>query len=323
MEILIAAVLSGNASAEEAAFVEEWKNASEQNRILYAQYASAWNQPADSSLKLNIDIDAEWDRMNRYIRSGDKQIKRVIGIPRNTFYAAAAVVAFLLMSTLGYFAFRGQISGETVVASAGTMIQAMPDGSAITLNKGAQIRYASAFKGNTREVSLKGEAFFDVAPDKSKPFIIEAEKLMVKVVGTSFYVNAGADSTLVVVKSGKVAVYIPGHENEAVYLLPGQKASFTATGNTIEVKQNADNNYISWKTHIFEFNNTPLPEVLKQINKAYNCNMVLKNESFKECRITSTFDNLSLDQVIDILQKLLNLKIEKKQDCIELRGQGC
>ncbi len=319
IEALIAKAILGEATPEELAFLEQWKTANESNKKMFDQYVVLWKKTWQSSLRLDIDVDAEWKRMDQYIGSTQKQAP-VFSIKRSFYYAAAAA-AVVVIIFFGYRFYDHHFSSESVIASTISHQASLSDGTSITLNKQSKLFYPKNFTGNTREVKLQGEAFFDVAHNKENPFIIHATNLDVRVVGTSFYVNTTVDSTVVIVNSGRVAVYTP--KKDTVYLNPGDKAVFAKANGRIEKMINADLNYIAWKTHVFDFDNAPLSEVIRQINKSYDCTIKISSSSLQNCRVTTTFNQLSVEQMMDILQRMLDLQIDKKDSQIELRGRGC
>ncbi|WP_158526211.1 FecR family protein [Pedobacter paludis] len=144
----------------------------------------------------------------------------------------------------------------------------LPDGTVVWLNAASFIRYPSNFaaKGN-RSVELKGEAYFEVAKDKSRPFVVTSGSQTVEVLGTHFNVNAYEDepnqkTTLI---EGSIKVAVPGVQK---LINPGEQASFTkgllqvATANTADA--------IAWKEGKFRFNETPMEELLRQLGRWYD-----------------------------------------------------
>ena len=118
---------------------------------------------------------------------------------------------------------------EVAQTGQNVLIDTLSDGSVITLNKRSSITYPSKFKGNTRAIALKGEAFFNVAPDKKKPFIISVNDVQVTVVGTSFNIKSENGNTEVVVETGIVRVTRSG---KTVELNAGEKVVIAQSDST-------------------------------------------------------------------------------------------
>ena len=119
---------------------------------------------------------------------------------------AASLIIVIGIGLLAYRLLNHPAKEVTVLAQQTVLNDTLSDGSVVTINKGSSISYLSKFKGETRQVALKGEAFFNVTPNKEKPFIVSVNDVLIKVVGTSFNVKTINGSTEVVVESGIVKV---------------------------------------------------------------------------------------------------------------------
>ncbi len=142
------------------------------------------------------------------------------------------------------------------------------------MNSNTTLSYMKHFHGNTRNVELKGEAFFEVTPDKSKPFIIKADQAVIKVVGTSFNVDTKRSPATVevYVATGIVEVYKPESKNNSVFLHPGEMG--TVSKNIIHSKKASNENAIAWKTGRMDFRDIPLSEAVEMLNKMYRVNII-------------------------------------------------
>ncbi len=167
----------------------------------------------------------------------------------------------------------GRYQKVTITTSANERLKnvTLPDGSTVTMNCNTTLSYMKHFRGNTRNVELTGEAFFEVTPDKSRPFIIQADEAAIRVVGTSFNVDTkGSSSTVeVYVSTGIVEVYKPESRNNSVFLHPGEMG--TVSKNIINSKKASNENAIAWKTGRMDFRDIPLSEAVEMLNKMYRC----------------------------------------------------
>lgn len=144
----------------------------------------------------------------------------------------------------------------------------LADGSEVWLNSGTQLDFPSEFRGRTREIHVDGEIYIDVAPNQQIPFIVHAQDMQIRVLGTSFNISAYRDDikkTIVLVE-GKVKV--ERGETQLAELLPNEKIDVTENKVIKETVNTSE--YISWKKGILEFNGTPMSEILKKIGRYYN-----------------------------------------------------
>ncbi|NJB71076.1 ferric-dicitrate binding protein FerR (iron transport regulator) [Saonia flava] len=174
----------------------------------------------------------------------------------------------------------------------------LPDGTSIKLNSGSVIKFPEKFDERTREVELNGEAFFDVAKDLNKPFIIKSGSLSTKVLGTSFNVNAYPDSEriAVTVASGKVKI---SSKNRNTILTPNQQGIFHKKLNSITRHEVDIVKILQWKEGIIHFDDITLNKASKILEKWYGVTFVFENEQLGECHITGTYDNEILSAVLE------------------------
>jgi len=187
----------------------------------------------------------------------------------------------------------------------------LSDGSVITLNKKSTITYPSKFKGNTRSIALKGEAFFNVAPDKKKPFIISVNDVQVTVVGTSFNIKSENGNTEVIVESGIVRVTQSG---KTVELLAGEKIVMSSNDSIATKEAVNDKLYNYYRTKEFVCDDTPLWKLVQVVNEAYDAKIIIGRKELNDKRLTTTFNNESLEQVLEVIRLTFDITITKKED---------
>jgi transmembrane sensor len=162
---------------------------------------------------------------------------------------------------------------ETVALNGEIKLISLSDGTTICLNSGSKLSYPDKFKQNTREVTLTGEAFFKVAHNSSKPFIIYSGKIKTTVLGTSFNVKAyNEDKAIkVTVVSGKVGVLATKIKHPAILLTPNMQLVYTKTSETLVAEKIEDASaVISWQQGKLQYHNTPLSDVLADVQRKYN-----------------------------------------------------
>ncbi|WP_352432874.1 FecR domain-containing protein [Mucilaginibacter sp. PAMB04168] len=145
----------------------------------------------------------------------------------------------------------------------------LPDGSNVWLNAASSITYPVAFADKTRKVTLSGEAYFEVAKDKTKPFIVQTADAEVKVLGTHFNVMAYPDDKVKETTLLEGAVQV-AHLSHQQILKPGQQALFQAGVDQLQIKEIDAEDVIAWKNGLFLFDNHTIDDVMKQIERWYD-----------------------------------------------------
>ena len=237
-----------------------------------------------------------------------KNTNKVISLSYKNWAIAASLVFLIGLSVFFYQTSNAVESKQFAVKLGEHAKIELSDGTQIWLNAGSVLKYPKEFKGDTREVYLSGEAFFDVAKDKKHPFIIHTNKMDTKVLGTSFNVQAYPDQTTqeVSVATGRVNVKSTVTE-ENVYVTPGQKVVFKSQDNKLQSFKDIPVNAISlWRKNIMVFEETPLPEVVATINRNYNVSIEVKNKNLNALKISAYFKELPADQVIGLVCNIIN-----------------
>jgi ferric-dicitrate binding protein FerR (iron transport regulator) len=331
---LITRYLAGEAGNEEVILLNEWLKSDVKNQEIFDEYRKTWLVVEKQKIENTIDIDNEWISFKSKIIDKQNDNNKVIDfIPEsnrsNSLYMRvlkyAAIAALIAFSSVLVYKFATKPSDKIIIAQNNSVETTLSDGTKITLNSNSTIRFPEKFASSERTVKLDGEAYFEVTHDEKKPFIISADDIRIAVLGTSFYVNTNAENNNVVVilTEGKVAVYYSSRPSEKIIMSPGEKVEVSKSSNKIAKAANEDDNYIAWKTKKMIFNNTSLGEIVKSINKVYNSNIVIIDKKLDNCRLTATFENQSLDAVLNVLKETLDLNIIKSGSTVELSGNGC
>ena len=181
----------------------------------------------------------------------------------------------------------------------------LPDGSKGWLNGGTYLKYPEGFPGKTRNVSLKGEAFFDIKTNPKKPFVVSGKNLDIVATGTSFNVLAWdyMPETEIVLATGKLDIYHQSKEGQKLIasLAPGEMLH-RMPGNTGSYIEKVDvTKHISWTEGKLIFRDDPFIDVVQRINRWYNVNIVIKDEILKTYQYVATFQDETLDEVLKML----------------------
>jgi ferric-dicitrate binding protein FerR (iron transport regulator) len=271
-----------------------------------------WKEIKDMSSDKNIDVEKAWQNVSSKIRQYEKgsEEARIITF-RHTLLRIAAVALVLVSVGTGAFylvnrsAFSKQVAFATGNDQKNLLIE-LSDGSKIYLNRNSELSYRKDFGKNSRNVTLSGEAFFDIAADASKPFIIDAGGAMVRVIGTSFNViTSNAESAVeVFVKTGKVVVTGSGN-TRSIELDPGYVGKIDEE--KADIALNDDPNYLSWNTGLLVYNGQTLDVVFKDLKRVYNMDIVTEDKSILENRWTSPIDNQTQETIIRLICVSFNL----------------
>jgi ferric-dicitrate binding protein FerR (iron transport regulator) len=210
---------------------------------------------------------------------------------------------------------KGILSRKTIVATTDNQKNlqvTLPDGSNIFLNRNTRLSYRENFSRHGRNVTLSGEAFFEITPDKENPFTIDAGKARVKVLGTSFNVNTNnADSAVeVFVKTGTVLVS-DKEGKRSLTLDPGYIG--TMNSGSSDKFLNYDPNYMAWNNGVLIYDRQPLEVVFMDLKKVYNLDIVTNDQDILENTWTTNgpLDNQSQETIIRLICASFNLSYTK------------
>jgi len=259
--------------------------------------------------------DALWQMIDRELQP--TKTTPVIRVPfyRRSIAVAAAVVLFLL-GTAAWWMFW-PTSRELVAHNGNLTYARLEDGTKVWLNAGSRLTYRPMSSSPTREVTLEGEAYFDVAKDQQRPFIIHTNLADVKVLGTAFNVRAyKRDSiTELLLVSGAVAVTVRKAGREILLREPRQKvtlrqaAAVTSGNETVQISQafpspDADSVITEtlWRDNKLVFNHETFGEVASRIERCYNVKIHFKDEKVKQLRFTAVFDKETIGQTMSALR---------------------
>jgi len=304
--------LLGEASPEEEQAVIEWMKENETHKEYYNQFKKIWDQSKALASTSNIDVTRAWEKFQNKI-SGKHEPAKILK-PRFSWLRIAASVILVAGLGITLFMLINKNNEPTeMVAQTGqnVLVDTLPDGSVITLNKRSTVTYPSKFKGNTRAIALKGEAFFNVAPDKKKPFIISVNDVEVTVVGTSFNIKSENGNTEVVVETGIVQVTKSG---KTVELNAGEKIIMPANDSSATKEKVSDKLYNYYRTKEFVCDDTPLWKLVQVVNEAYNVKIIIGRKELNDKTLTTTFYNESLEQVLEVIRLTLDITVIKKED---------
>ena len=310
--ITIARVLHGEASETDRKELEAWLEADENNAGIFEEMKASW---ADADALFDaprFDAAPAWQKVSAAIHpvpaaelpKPGKTITFPSWIKYSSALAAVLVIAFFIWNPF---------SADTVriVAETENKIIELPDHSVITLRKGSSLSYPKTFAGAERKVALAGEAFFEVARNEQQPFVIDAQAVQVKVLGTTFNVQCSKQSADVTVASGSVQVAVKNDTKKTVTLTAGHTAHYH---DDILSESPANGSETFWRSGELSFKDEPFARVVGTIAAATDATIELDaglSPMHQHQEITVSFRNQSLEDMLTELCLITNCRWEK------------
>lgn len=182
----------------------------------------------------------------------------------------------------------------------------LSDGTTVFLNADSRLKYPTSFSSTERRVYLEGEAYFEVNKDATRPFRVETKDVVIEVLGTSFNVNAYPEqsSTSTTLESGKVQI---NKGEQQVVLQPGEQACSTDTGFIVQIVDVQE--FISWKDGLFIFNNMPLEQIMRQMERWYGLSFTFMDPEVQKYTFTGMINkHLMPEETFRVIQKTVNVQ---------------
>ena len=319
---LIAKELEGSISKEEKEKLETWCSFSSENKVEYQQVIKVWSASKLNEVNKGLPLFDEheaWTKIN--LKISKPKDPEIISPYRYWKWAVAASILILF----GVYSLLTRKNYEVnFVAMEQNVSKILPDNSTVTLDSLASISYSNNFSGNKRELILRGNGFFDVTKNDEKPFLVHTRYVDISVLGTSFYIQQDSSKNLVIVKviSGTVSVKPTYKAHENVLLSVGESVFYDITLQKF-TKNIVEDNEFYWHTKTLMFDQMRLAEVINILNTKFHTNIVLGRSSLGACRLTTSFEHQTLEEILRIISMTLNLTVEYNHDEIKLSGDGC
>lgn len=310
VEELLSLYLSGDLSEKERILIDEWRKESPENESLYQESCRACEA---------IPLLNEMEKFNSFeaLKKVNKRINRTdysgwcTIIQRIAAILIMPVLMYAGYQTLQNFSMKKQ-QAENAVIQTVTSRQGMvskfslPDGTSVWLNSGSELQFPIRFTDNMREVSLKGEAFFEVVKNEKHPFRVNARDMNIDVMGTSFSVISYSDENQseVILKEGKVRLSIDEGQITKDYgtMNPGQRAVYNEESQKIITKEVNPQKYIAWINGDLIFDDDPMEDVVKRLSRWFNVEIIIEDPEINEYIYKATFRNENLKQVLNLLK---------------------
>jgi ferric-dicitrate binding protein FerR (iron transport regulator) len=321
--------LKGTITSGEKELFEQWYNARPPESI-------AWNtDEKEEEVKEKIFSGIKNEISDEAVPFSFKENKRTV------IWRMAAGIAAILVISLAIWKWTGNSKEEKLVAGtvynkATLVIDKMadytrhlvlPDGSTVILNANSKLDLSGNFSGNTREVILVGEAYFDIAHDEKKPFIIHTGQIKTTVLGTAFNINAYPDAKKITISVTRGKVKVENNKKVLGVLIPDQQITCNVMAAVAEQHPvNATTIVTDWTKQDMAFEDVSFEKIIQLLNRRYGVDISFNNPALRNCTIKAFFNGTeSLEKVLDVLCIISNASYVMAADhkTIVLDGKGC
>lgn len=266
----------------------------------------------EKNKNIQFDTGKAWQKIQKRIKNDYRAEQcHPAFIPNLWYFAVAATVLVMVALSLSVWVyFNPKIITLANMTQSSTVIRTLPDGTQIFLGANTILEYPVRFAGKTRTVKLNGEAYFDVAKNGSKPFIIKTLHTDIRVVGTSFNLKTSNNEVLLKVTEGKVKITLATNQKSA--LVQAGEAAIASKNDIITYSQ-PPGETIKSAMKLLIFQDETLDNILRVINSTYGSNIKVLGDNLKDMRISVTFDN-DISSIVNILSVSFNLKVTRTPD---------
>ncbi len=311
--------LSDSITRDELVELNAFISESEEFKQVHEEAISTWEESGKYAPKVAADAEASWSTFQEKLHK--KPQAKVFTL--SPLYKVAAAILVAVGLSVSIFNPWGS---ERYVTEAGEMLEVtLADQSVITLNENSSLTVSRTFNEDLRSVEFVGEAYFDIAENPEKPFIIQSRSSEIKVLGTSFNVDAREEleALEVDVTSGRVSLSEIGNVKNQVILAIGMKGIFNPKSKELVSIESENENFQAWRTDLLVFDDLKMTNVLQDMEEYFEIDISASNEDILNCTFTSTFSKPTIDEVIEIISLTLDLDYQQSGDQYTLTGEGC
>lgn len=297
--------------------VKNWFSRIEENKEIKEQLFAQWLELADAKLEQDSSLNHIFEKIQYNILLEERKETKKLKIW--SFYRQVAAIFLIpVLSISIWYYISSQSDKQTqeiaqswveINAPDGARVQfSLPDGSQGWLNSGSKLKYPAVFN-DERKVELLGEAWFDVKHHDNSGFVVSVPEMDVKVLGTQFNVMAYSEdaSTDVILEEGKVEIVgTVGVFNQI--LLPNEKISFNRKSKSIILSEVDASRFSAWKDGYLVIDNEPLEQVVGRLERWYNVDITIQDETLKKYRFKATFKDEPLEEVLKLIAKTTPIK---------------
>jgi ferric-dicitrate binding protein FerR (iron transport regulator) len=309
--------LKNEATPDEKEVLINWITGLESEHEFEQQSARLWE---DAEPDIDAEIETElYNRLQSEIANRQKAHQQHIN---SMLRLAASILLPLSIGLISFLYLNHHADTEklfTVSVDCGQKADiTLPDGTKVWLNSATTLAYGTNYNETNRRIRLDGEAFFEVAKDKSRPFIVDCEGVEIEALGTSFNVKGYSTDCNVTASllNGRIRV-----DNGHMYMIlnPGERVEYTKSNNRLIKSGISDFQEITfWRNNILVFDSNSLSDISKTLERMYGINIVFESESLKKLRFSGTIRNTSLQNVLYILSLSHPITYKVENDTVRI-----
>jgi len=321
-EHIVDRLLEAEPSATADPQLDEWQQASPENKMNLEKYQKIWDATADVITIQKFDSEKAWNQVDSTLESRKIRIRRLKNLAYVVSGMAASLLIFLSLTfyTNLFSNSDATIAMTTTYGSRSEVV--LPDGSIVKLDAGSNLKYHFDEVSQTRKVDFSGEAFFEVAKSK-KPFVVQTPNgLKVKVLGTKFNLSNYPEDRLAQTSLFEGKVELSQNGSPSLMLNPGQIATLDKNSNEIKYTRGEISHTISWMQNKLYMDNMSLQEVCIRLERWYDVSITLNDQSLGEkIHYTGVLKEQTVLDVLDALCRLSTIKYEIKGKSIIISGK--
>jgi ferric-dicitrate binding protein FerR (iron transport regulator) len=325
---LIKRWLDGHATADEELFLQEWSGKNRDNKRILDELSRRWAGLKDDQFDTVEALKKLRHKIRKTSSAGSAHDAARITFGHVFLKIAASLALIVSLASLWYFHSNTSVSEEIEYFTKTTKanqraIVTLSDGSTVKLNTRSSLTYPKYFQSDVREVTLTGEAYFQVKKSAERPFIVKSGNITTTVLGTSFNVRAFKDKDIeVTVESGKVNV---SSQNEfSLDLARGQQAIYQRGAKKLLFREVDPGGYLAWFERKLQFDRISFGDVLTQIERIYNVDIYVERDYSNQCMVRVMYEGEQLENVLKGLQLVVDFDYRYQNDStIIVAGKGC
>lgn len=318
-ELLLIQYLTHNCSPEEIKLIDQWIATDKANADWLFKMERIWSLKDELRFSDKQEIEVAYNRFLAGLTKEERSERKKIHLKRTIVlkYAAAIVVVTLLSLNLYKLSDRDVNTNTIEVPNGQRVSLVLSDGTRVWLNSRTTFTYPSRFSSKNREVSLNGEAFFEVAHNEKSPFLVSASLLKVKVLGTQFNMKSyPKESTVVTLAEGKVEVSTNDNENKLT-LKPREQVSYTTNSGMVLEKNVNTHITKSWTNGEAAFINKRLNEIICDLNRKFDVEIIITDLSLSKEVFTCHFkESATIEQVLNLLKETRKIDYQMREQKI-------
>ncbi len=292
---------------------------------LYEYYVGIWMDGEARGEASSYSSNTAYQRFELLAQKLQRKQTRV-RVMQFARYAAAALI-LVALSTVGFHALKVQKPAETPMAvmphellvPRGSKCEfVLPDGTHVWINSDSKLTYYSDYNQKDRRVFLEGEAFFEVAKDRERPFFVYADDLAIRAVGTAFNVFTSKGIVETSLEEGCVELTREGYVGESLLMTPGEQAIYSKENRQLSVGKADVDILASWRDKKWVVRAMPLSEFAQRLERRYDVEIVIANQSLMTAKVSASLTDEDIKEVMQGLAVAFDFKVKQKGASFEI-----